>query len=46
MFLIITLFALFDESVCQQTVGIAMCSNCDPLATDLFCYSHEVDFMQ
>ena len=46
MFLIITLFALFDESVCQQNVGISMCSNCDPLATDLFCYSQEADFMQ
>jgi len=40
MFLIITLFALFDESVCQQTVDISMYSSCAPLATDLFCYSH------
>ena len=46
MFLIITLFALFDEIVCQQNVGISMCSNCAPLATDLFCYSQEADFMQ
>ena len=46
MFLIITLFALFDESVCQQNVGISVCSNCAPLSTNLFCYSQEADFMQ
>lgn len=46
MFLIITLFALFDESVCQQNVAISVCSNCAPLATYLFCYSQEAEFMQ
>jgi hypothetical protein len=29
-----------------KTVGIAMCTNCSPLLTDLFLYSHEAIFIQ
>ena len=45
-FFIDSIFAMFGGRVFQQTVGIPMATNCDPLLSDLFLYSHEADFIQ
>jgi hypothetical protein len=39
-------FVLFDGRVFQQTIGIPMGPNCDPVHTDLFLYAYEADFLQ
>ena len=45
-FLIDNIFVIFGGRVFQQTVGIAMGTNCVPLLADLFLYSYETDFIQ
>ena len=45
-FLIDNIFVTFGGRVFQQTVGIPMGTNCDPLLADLFLYYYEADFMQ
>ena len=45
-FLIDSIFVMFGGRVFQQTVGIPMATNCDPLLSDLFLYSYEADFIQ
>jgi hypothetical protein len=37
---------MFGGRIFQQTLGIPMGTNCDPLLADLFLYSYEVDFIQ
>ena len=44
--LIDNIFVIFGGRVFQQTVGIPIGTNCAPLLTDLFLYSHEVDFKE
>jgi hypothetical protein len=45
-FLIYNIFVMLGGRVFQQTVGIPMGTNCAPLLTDLFLYSHEADLIQ
>jgi hypothetical protein len=45
-FLIDNIYVMFGGRVFQQTVGIPMGTNCAPLLTDVFLYSHEADFIQ
>jgi hypothetical protein len=45
-FLIDNIFVMFGGRVFQQTVGIPMGTNCDPLLANLFLYSYEADFIQ
>jgi hypothetical protein len=42
-FLIDNIFVIFGGRVFQQTVGIPMGTNCSPLLSDLFLYSHEAE---
>jgi hypothetical protein len=44
-FLIDNIFAMFGGRVFQQTVGIAIGTNCAPLFADVFLYSYEADLM-
>ena len=39
-------YLLFDGRVFQQTVGIHMGTNCDPLLADLYLYSYDACFIQ
>ena len=45
-FLIDNICVMLGGPVFQQTVGIPMGTNCDPLLVDLFLYSYEADFIQ
>jgi hypothetical protein len=45
-FLMDNIFAMFGGGVFQQTVGIPMDTNCAPLLTDIFLYSHAADVIQ
>ena len=45
-FLINNIDVEFGGHVDQQTVGILMDTDCDPLVADLFLYSYEADFVQ
>ena len=45
-FLVDNIFVVFAGKVSQQTVGIPMGTNCDPLLADIFLYSYETDFIQ
>ena len=45
-FLIDNILAMFGGRVFQQTIGIAMGTNCAPLLANLFFYSYEADFIQ
>ena len=45
-FLVDNIFVVFGEKVFRQTVGIPMGTNCAPLLTDIFLYSHEAEFIQ
>ena len=40
------IFVSSGGRVIQQTVGIPMGTNCDPLLVDLFLYYYEADFIQ
>ena len=40
------IFVIFDGRVCQQTVGIPVGANCEPLLVDVFLYSDEADLIQ
>jgi hypothetical protein len=40
------IFVIFGGRVFQQTVGILVDTNCDPLLADLFLYWYEADFIQ
>ena len=40
------IFVVFAGKVFQQTVGIPMGTNCDPLLVDIFLCSYEADFIQ
>jgi len=44
-FLIGNIFAMFGGRVFQQTVGIHMGTNCDPLLADLYLYSYDACFL-
>jgi hypothetical protein len=45
-FLIDNIFTMLSAHVFQQTIGIAMGTNCALLLADLFLYSYEADFIQ
>ena len=45
-FLVDYIFVVFAGKVFQQTVGIPMGTNCDPLLVDIFLYSYEAEFIQ
>ena len=45
-FLIDNIFVTFGGRVFQQTIGIAMGTNCAPLLADLFLYYYEADFIR
>ena len=45
-FLIDSIIVIFVGRVFQQTVGIPMGTNCEPLLVDVFFYSYEADFIQ
>ena len=45
-FFIDNIFAMLGGRVFQQTVGIPVGKNCDPLIADLYLYSYEAHFMQ
>ena len=45
-FLIYNIFVMFGGRVFQQAVGMPMGTNCAPLLTDVFLYSHEADFIE
>jgi hypothetical protein len=43
-FLTDNIFAMFGGHVFQQTAGIPMVTNCEPLIANLFLYSYDADF--
>ena len=45
-FLVDNIFVVFVGKVFKQTVGIPMGTNCAPLLTDIFLYSHEAELIQ
>ena len=45
IFFINNIFVQWDGRVFQQTVGIPMSTNCDPLLADLFLHTFEADFI-
>ena len=45
-FLVDNIFVFFANKVFQQTVGIPMGTNCDPILADIFQYSYKVEFIQ
>jgi hypothetical protein len=45
-FLADNIYVVFGYQVFQQSVGIPMDINCDPLLADLFLYSFEAEFVQ
>jgi hypothetical protein len=40
------LYVVFEDQVFQQSTGIPMGTNCDPVLADLFLYSYEAEFVQ
>ena len=44
-FLLHNFYIRFGSKLYQQTVGIAMGTNCAPLVADLFLFCNEKDFM-
>jgi hypothetical protein len=45
-FLIDNIYVVFGNQVFQQSVGIAMGTNCASFLGDLFLYSYEAEFVQ
>jgi hypothetical protein len=45
-FLVDNIYVVFGDQVFQQSVGIPMGTNCDPLFADLFLFSYEAKFVQ
>ena len=46
MVLVDNIFVVFVGNVFKQIIGIPMATNCAPLLSDIFLYSHEAEFIQ
>ena len=46
LFILLTIFGVFEGKVFKQIVGIPMGTNCDPILADIFLYSYEAEFIQ
>jgi hypothetical protein len=45
-FLVNYIYVVFGNQVFQQSIDIAMGTNCTPLMADLFLHSYEAEFVQ